>query len=447
MRKVRTRFAPSPTGQLHVGSLRTALYAYALAKHNGGDFILRIEDTDQKRQVEGASDSVKSVLEKFGLLWDEFYVQSERKEQGFYVEAARRLVLEGHAFYCQCGPRENLGEGYSVELRDPCRDKSFTSGAIKLRVPEGRTIKYRDFVHGKEISWNTSTVYDATLLKSDGYPTYHLAAMADDLDEKISHVLRGHDWLPSTPITLLVFEYLGGDMPEIGHLTDILSAETGKKLSKRRDSVFVEQYLEDGYLADALLNFIMLLGWAPKDNREIFSLGEFVESFSVDGFQVANPKFLVGKLDWMNGEYIRRMEDVECARRIFEFFGEKYSEDMIQKTIPLVKTRINKWTEYESLAGFIFVEPDVDKSLFGDNYNSHLGAALSVIEELGEWKIETLNDSLMNLVNESEFKTGKFFMDLRVAIAGKKVTPPLNESMIILGKQKVIERLQKVVNK
>ena len=195
------------------------------------------------------------------------------------------MVKEGHAFYCQCKARNAKEEGFSSELRDPCHDKDLTSGAIKLKVPDGEVVSYRDFVHKKEISWNTSTVYDATLLKSDGYPTYHLAVAVDDLDMKITHMLRGHDWLPSTPIHLLVFKYLGGARPEIGHLTDILSAETGKKLSKRRDSVFVEQFLEQGYLPEALLNFVMLLGWAPKDNRELYTLSEFVEAFDINGFQ------------------------------------------------------------------------------------------------------------------------------------------------------------------
>ena len=235
-KKVRTRFAPSPTGFLHIGSLRTALYSYALAKHEKGEFILRVEDTDQIRKVEGATEALQKTLKKFGLFWDgPVYIQSQRKEEGIYQKAAERLVKEGRAFYCNCKAKNAKSEGFSKELRDPCRSKNLTSGAVKLKVPEGKRVSYFDFVHKKEISLNTNTVYDATLLKSDGFPTYHLAVCVDDLDMKISHVLRGHDWLPSTPIHLLVFEYLGDKRPEIGHLTDILSAETGKKLSKRRD--------------------------------------------------------------------------------------------------------------------------------------------------------------------------------------------------------------------
>src|SRR3972149_11080104 len=186
--KIRTRFAPSPTGFLHIGGLRTALYAYALAKHEGGDFLLRIEDTDQKRRVEGATEALKETLTKFGLIWDEIYIQSERQKSGIYQKAAQKLVDEGHAFYCQCKAKNAKEEGFSVELRDPCRDKNLTSGAIKLKVPEGRRVSYTDFVHKKEISWNTDDVYDATLLKTDGFPTYHLAAMVDDSEMEITHI-------------------------------------------------------------------------------------------------------------------------------------------------------------------------------------------------------------------------------------------------------------------
>ena len=177
---IRTRFAPSPTGFLHIGSLRTALYAYLLAKHEKGDFILRIEDTDQKREVEGSTEAICNTLKKFGIIWDEFYVQSERHKSGVYKKAAEKLVKDGHAFYCQCKPKNAKVEGFSNILRDPCREKGLTSGAVKLKVPGGQIVKYRDFVHNKEISWKTDTIYDATLLKSDGFPTYHLAAMLDD---------------------------------------------------------------------------------------------------------------------------------------------------------------------------------------------------------------------------------------------------------------------------
>ena len=400
--------------------------------------MLRIEDTDQKREVEVATEALKETLKKFGLVWDEYYVQSERAKEGIYKKAAEKLVSKDHAFYCQCKPRNAKEEGFSTILRDPCRDKGFTSGAIRLKVPEGKIVSYKDFVHKKEISWNTDTVYDATLLKTDGLPTYHLAVAVDDLSMKVSHILRGHDWLPSSPIHLLVFEYLGGNRPEIGHLTDILSAETGKKLSKRRDSVFVEQFLEEGYLPEALLNFIMLLGWAPKDNRELFTLSEFVEAFDINGFQGANPRFFRDKLDWFNGEYIRKLSN-ESLNSKFKIQNSKFSELEQQKQLAitkLVKDRIKKISDMDILAGFFFEKPKVDNKLFGKNYKEHLEKAIEAIEK---------DVPLDQVPKDNNFKIGDFFMDLRIAITGSKFTPPINESIEILGKKEALERLKKVL--
>lgn len=447
MAKIRTRFAPSPTGFLHIGGLRTALYAYALAKHDAGDFILRIEDTDQKRKVEGATEALQTTLKKFGLVWDEFYVQSERQKEGIYKKAAEKLVADGHAFYCQCDPKNAKEEGFSASLRDPCRDKAYTSGAVKLKVPENVTLSYYDFVHRKEISWNSDTVYDATLLKTDGYPTYHLAVVVDDTDMEITHILRGHDWLPSTPIHLLVFDYFAGKRPQIGHVTDILSAETGKKLSKRRDSVFAEQFLKDGYLPEALLNFVCLLGWAPKDNRELFTLDEFVKHFDINGFQEANPRFLIDKLDWFNGEYIRKLSD-ESLNSQFIINNLQFAKIAKEKQLAitkLVKDRIKKISDFNTLAKFFFENPEVDTKLFGTNYKKHLTDALSVISSISDWKLITLNGKLMEMIKEKGYKTGDFFMDLRIAVTGSKFTPPINDSIIILGKEESVSRIKKVL--
>ncbi|MEK7536618.1 MAG: glutamate--tRNA ligase [Patescibacteria group bacterium] len=428
---MRTRFAPSPTGFLHIGSLRTALYAYLLAKNKKGDFILRIEDTDQKREVVGSTDAICDTLKKFGLVWDEFFMQSERHKSGIYKKTAEKLVSDGHAFYCQCKPKNAKIEGFSNILRDPCRDLELASGAIKLKVPDGQIVKYKDFVHKKEISWNTDTIYDATLLKSDGFPTYHLAAMTDDVEMRITHILRGHDWLPSTPVHLLVFEYLGGTRPEIGHLTDILSTETGKKLSKRRDSVFVENFIKEGYLPQALLNFILLLGWAPKDNRELYSLEEMVKYFDVNGFQDANPRFFREKLDWFNGQYIRKLSIDSLLEKL------KLDKTIKNKAIvSLLQDRIEKLSDFDSLAKFFFDRPKVDIKLFGENYKEHLESAVDGIK----------NDrDLMEVVKENNFKTGDFFMSLRIAVTGMKFTPPINESITILGKEETITRLKSLI--
>ncbi|HLE49379.1 MAG TPA: glutamate--tRNA ligase [Patescibacteria group bacterium] len=444
-KKVRTRFAPSPTGTLHVGGLRTAVYAYALAKRYKGDFILRIEDTDQKRLVPQAKEKLEEILKQFSLTWDEYYVQSERVKSGIYAKAAEKLVRDGHAFYCQCLPRNAKTEGFSKILRDPCRDKNLRTGAIKLKVPENKKVSYRDFVIQKEIIWDSGVVDDATLLKSDGFPTYHLAVVVDDHDMNISHVLRGHDWLPSTPIHLLVYEYLEYDRPEIGHLTDILDPEGGK-LSKRKGSVSCEAILAEGYLPEAILNFVMLLGWAPKDDREIFTLEEFVKAFDENGFQKSNPIYNRDKLNWFNGEYIRNSKNSILMTKLVDFFNRKYAEEKLEKIIPLVRERLNTLSEFESLAGFFFELPKADKKLLGENFKEHLSGAITVLEGVNIWNLENINKALMDLIQSKNFKTGKFFMDIRIAITGSSVTPPINESMEILGKDESIKRLSGILN-
>jgi len=443
---IRTRFAPSPTGYLHIGGLRSAVYPYALAKHDCGKFILRIEDTDQKRFIPGATQALQVTLKSFGFSWDEFYIQSERKKEGVYQQAAKKLVADGHAFYCQCEAKNAKADGYSKELRDPCRDKGLTGGAIKLKVEDGQKISFKDFVLDKEVTWETSTVVDATLLKSDGFPTYHLAVVVDDHAMNITHVLRGHDWMPSTPIHLLVYKYLGYEVPHIGHMTDILDPEGGK-LSKRKGSVSCEALIKEGYLPEAILNCVMLLGWAPKDNRELFSLSEFVEAFDPKGFQKANPVFNRDKLDWFNGEYIRKLSDEELVRK-FEDQNPKYQGMDKEKQLAiavLLKERIKKLSDINTLAGFFFEVPKVDKQLLGEKHKEHLSDASQVIDNLNSWNLGILNEALISVVKEKGYKTGDFFMDLRVALAGSRFTPPINDSIIILGKEETLTRLNEVI--
>lgn len=443
---IKTRFAPSPTGFLHIGGLRTALYSFALAKAQTGKFVLRIEDTDKKREVKGAREKIKQTLKDFNLHWDEYYVQSERVEKDIYKKAAEKLISQGHAFYCQCRPKNAKKEGYSKKLRDPCRDKNLQSGAIKLRVPDNQVISFTDYVLGKKISWNSNEVADTTLLKSDGFPTYHLAVVVDDADMNITHVLRGHDWLPSTPVHLLVYKYLGLKIPEIGHLTDILNPSGKGKLSKRKGSVSVEGFLSEGFLKEALLNFVMLLGWAPKDNKEIFSLEEFVSRFSREGLQKSNPVFNRDKLLWLNSQYLQRMDLNELSRQIYDFYKQKYDLSLITKIVPLINTRIKTLAEFEEIARFFFKAPLVSASDFkSENYKEHLKSAYSVLEEIKDWKLENINKELMKTIEENKFKVGKFFMSLRIAITGQKITPPINESLVILGKRETLQRIAKII--
>lgn len=425
---MRTRFAPSPTGSMHIGNLRTAFYAYALAKHSDGDFILRIEDTDKKREKVGGVEDIKRLLGIFNIKWDEYYVQSERLEH--YKKAAEELVSSGNAFYCQCEAKNAKDDGFSNELRDPCRDKKLTSGAIKLKVPDNEGIGFTDFVINKKVSWSTNIVGDATLLKSDGFPTYHLAVVVDDHDMKITHVLRGHDWMPSTPIHLLVYKYLNFDVPEIGHLTDIMDPDGGK-LSKRKGSTSVQGLLDEGYLPESLFNFVILCGWAPKDNRELFTLEEFVKEFDPKGFQKSNPIFNREKLDWFNGQYIRKLSVDTLLEKL-----ELENNFKNQSTVALIQDRLEKLSDFKTLTNFFFESPIVDIKLFGNDYKEHLTKAIEGIEK---------DRDLMVVVKENNFKTGEFFMSLRIALTGMKFTPPINESITILGKEETIERLKKLI--
>jgi glutamyl-tRNA synthetase len=417
-----------------------------LAKQSGGDYILRIEDTDKKREVKGSKEKLLEALKLFGLNWDEYYVQSERVKENVYKKAADKLIEKGFAFYCNCDPK-NAKEGYSKELRDPCRDKELDEGAIKLRVPDNEKVSFTDFVLDKKVEWDTNVIADTTLLKSDGFPTYHLGVVFDDNDMNITHVLRGHDWMPSTPIHLLVYKYLEYKVPNIGHLTDILDPRGGK-LSKRSGSVSVEDLMKEGYLPEALLNFVMLLGWAPKDDREMYTLQEFVRDFNVNGFQKSNPVFNRDKLDWFNGEYIRQLPVDELISK-FEIRNskfEKLDESNKSKIVSLVQERVKTLGEFESLAGFFFEAPKkIDKKLFTNEVNDHLGSAVKALSGVEKWDLETINSTLMKMIDDNNYKVGKFFMDLRIAITGSKFTPPINESIEILGKKETIERVEKAL--
>lgn len=400
---IRTRFAPSPTGFLHIGSLRTAAYAYALAKHSGGQFLLRIEDTDQKREVPGAREKLYGTLQKFGLIWDEEpLIQSQRLE--IYQQAAHSLVASGHAYQ--------------------------EDSAIRLKVPADETISFRDFILDKEVSWKSSQVPSAVLLKSDGFPTYHLASVVDDHASGITHVIRSVEWLPSTPIHILIYRYLNYSMPAIGHPTAILDP-AGGKLSKRKGNVSCEDFLNQGYLPEAILNFVILSGWAPKDNRELFTLDEFVTTFDPAGFQKSNPVFNQKKLDWFNGQYIRAKPDEDLLQLI-----KPYLPEITPQIIPLIKDRITTLSDAASLAGFFFT-----RSQLAEVNPEHLKLAVEVLQSVS-WTKEAIERALVEKIKEAGWKTGDFFMSLRLAICGSKITPPLTDSMLILGKDETLARIK-----
>lgn len=445
--KVRTRFAPSPTGFLHIGGLRTAAYAFALAKHSDGQFLLRIEDTDQKRLVEGSKEKIMEILQIFGLVWDETpVIQSERVKSGVYKEAALKLVSQGQAFYCFCQPKGKDVVYDKPINRDPCRNLSSAviekkladgeKGAIKLKVPDDEKISFHDFVFQKEISWNSNSVPDTIILKSDDFPTYHLAVVVDDTDSKITHVLRGYDWMPSTPIHILIYKYLNFLMPEIGHLTDIQD-QSGGKLSKRKGNVSVEQFIADGYLPQALFNFIILLGWAPRDNREFFSLHDFVKLFNSNGFQKANPTFNPQKLNWFNQHYIRKLDEKELVGCLKGFTSK--SEQEIAKVLPLVKERMTTLKDFDELTEYFFTAP---KAVVDFPYTkSVLDNAIGTLAKAFDGKI--LEENARAFCQANDIKVGDYFMVLRIAVTGRGQTPPLWEVMQILGKDETLNRLRK----
>lgn len=453
---VRTRFAPSPTGYLHIGGLRTALYAYALAKHYGGQFILRIEDTDQKREVAGSAEKIYDILKRFGLLWDEGpFVQSERVKTGIYADAAKSLVDSGHAFYCFCiaQTKEEIkaSRQNKINFRDPCHNLTseeiktkINSGqkpAIRLKVPDGEIISYTDYVSGKKTTWKTDVVDDAMLLKSDGFPTYHLAVVVDDHHMQITHALRGHDWMPSTPIHLLLYKYLGFNLPQLGHLTDILDPNGGK-LSKRKGNVSVEQFLSDGYLPAALLNFVALLGWAPKDNQEMFTLKEFVDKFDENGFQKSNPQLNLVKLDWFNGQYIRLTSDTELLELLKPYHSFDCPDEKLLQIISLSKSRISNLKDFAILNGFFFSRPSNPPLIESDK--KYLLMAKEVLSTV-EFDKQSIESSLVSKVKENSWTNSEFFMALRLAVAGQRISPPLTESMIILGRSEVLDRLNQII--
>ncbi len=479
MKKIRTRFAPSPTGYLHIGGLRTALYSYAFAKSQNGDFILRIEDTDQDRIVPGSTEKIYEMLKIFGLNWDEGplvggphtpYIQSERAKSGLYEKYTQKLLEKGFAYYCFCSPKskEEIQEdhqGKKLVFRDPCRNLSpkevqekLASGekpGIRLKLPDNQTISFYDFILKKEISWNTSFVDEVMLLKSDGFPTYHLAVVVDDYLMKITHVIRGRDWLPSTPVHLILYQYLNFPLPQIGHLTDILDPQGGK-LSKRKGSVACEEFLAAGYLPEAILNFVMLLGWSPKNDREIFSLPEFIDYFLKGELLISNPIFNRQKLDWFNGYYIRQKTDQELFVLLKKYLSEKPSvfyqpspknDQVLAKSIPLIKERITKLSDYDTLAGFLFIPPDkIDPSLYGNlPYKDHLAKAVEVLANLKEWRNEKIQEALGELIQKEGWKTGDFYMSFRIALSGSRFTPPITNCAEILG-QNTLARLQKALS-
>lgn len=475
MATVRTRFAPSPTGFMHVGNLRTALYEYLVAKSQGGKFVLRIEDTDRERLVEGAEQVIYQTLRQVGLQHDEGpdiggeygpYVQSERKD--LYRPYAEQLVREGKAYYCFCTKErlESLHDesglgGYDRHCRDLPQEEvqrlldAGTPHVIRQKVPLTGSTTFQDAVYG-EITIENREIEDQILLKADGYPTYNFANVIDDHLMHITHVVRGSEYLTSTPKYNLLYEAFGWEIPTYIHLPLIMGKnEDGSvsKLAKRHGSTSFEGLVNDGYLPPVVTNYIALLGWCPKDNQEIFSLQELEKAFSIDGISKSPAVFDYDKLNWFNAEYIKAMSAEEFLSRAMPYYkevfgGEEKSWDVLQS---ILQARITKFQEIPVLLAFFKELPDYPAEFFVnkkskttlENSPQMLEAAIGTLEQLPSWELTAIHDSLIGLAEKLEVKNGTLLWPVRIAAAGTLVTPGgAMEILALLGREEALRRLR-----
>lgn len=472
---VRTRIAPSPTGELHIGVLRTLLYCYALARQNNGQFILRIEDTDQKRLVPGSDLRLMETVRAYGLDWDEGpdkggdfgpYIQTQRLP--LYQKHIQQLIDTGHAYYCFC-TEDRLAEMRQIQKNahqisrydrhclsltpEEVKQKlaSHTPYVIRLRVPDSETVIVHDEIRG-DIKFNSREIDDQVLIKSNGIPTYHFAVVVDDHLMNITHIFRGEEWITSTPKQVLLYRFFGWEIPKIIHLTVLLDPSHSGKMSKRRGKVFAQQYLDDGYLPEAMLNFLMLLGWNPGDNREIFSLDDFVKEFSLEKLHKKSPIFDRKKLDYLNGYYLRQKTNAELVEALKPFLPQATS-DQLQLIVPLIKERITKLSDATALLSFVF--EDKTPLLVDLANNGKIAPAVAIdmltqaLDILNTYQkfdqTPELQEKLINLIKTNNWKTGDFFMTFRVAITGSRFTPPIVESLVLLSKNTVMTRLRSAI--
>lgn len=472
---VRTRYAPSPTGFMHVGNLRTALYEYLIAKSQGGRFVLRIEDTDRERLVEGAVDVIYNTLKVAGLSHDEGpdvggeygpYVQSERKDM--YLPYAEQLIKEGKAYRCFCTKErleklseESVGGGYDGHCRDLPQEEidrlleEGTPYVIRQKMPRDGSTTFSDAVFG-DITVENTELTDQILIKSDGYPTYNFANVIDDHTMGITHVVRGCEYLSSTPKYNLLYEAFGWEIPTYVHLPLIMGKnEDGSvsKLSKRHGATGFEDLVADGYLPEAIINYIALLGWCPKSNQEIFTLQELTENFHVDEISKSPSVFDYDKLSWLNGEYLRAMSPEQFAAVAKPYFDEVFADAPYDamKLAAILQQRTVKLTDIPGVIDFFKELPEYDKELFVnkkskttlENVPSILKAVFDELSALESWDAEGIKESLINLAVKLELKNGTVMWPARIAVAGKTVTPGgAVEILDILGREESLRRMK-----
>lgn len=476
MTKIRTRFAPSPTGRMHVGNLRTALYAYLIAKHEGGDFILRIEDTDQERYVEGAVDIIYRTLQKTGLIHDEGpdkdkgagpYVQSERQANGLYLEYAKKLIDKGEAYYCFCdkerlatlnrvvaGKEINVYDKHCLSLSKEEVEAKLAAGVpyvIRQNNPTEGTTTFHDEIYG-DISVDNAELDDMILIKSDGYPTYNFANVVDDHLMGITHVVRGNEYLSSSPKYNRLYEAFGWEVPVYVHCP-LITDEEHHKLSKRCGHSSYEDLIAQGFLTEAVVNFVALLGWSPEMNEEIFSLEELVKIFDYHHMSKSPAVFDYTKLKWMNGEYIKALDDDRFYEMAEPYLKKALTKDLdLKKIAGMVKTRIEIFPDICELVDFLEELPEYDTSMYEHKkMKTTKASSLEVLEEIlpelentDDYSNDALYQLLLAFVEKKGCKNGYVMWPIRTAVSGRQMTPAgATEIMELLGKEESLNRIRK----
>lgn len=476
MSKVRTRFAPSPTGRMHVGNLRTALYAYLVAKHEGGDFILRIEDTDQERYVEGAVDIIYRTLQKTGLIHDEGpdkdggcgpYVQSERQAQGIYLKYAKELIDKGEAYYCFCdkerleglkkvvaGKEIHVYDKHCLHLSKEEVEEKLAAGVpyvIRQNNPTEGTTTFEDEIYG-DITVDNAELDDMILIKSDGYPTYNFANVVDDHLMGITHVVRGNEYLSSSPKYNRLYEAFGWEVPVYIHCP-LITDENHQKLSKRCGHSSFEDLVEQGFLTEAIVNFVALLGWSPADNQEIMTLEELVEKFDYHHMNKSPAVFDYTKLKWMNGEYIKKMDFDKFYEMALPYIKEVITKDYdLKKIAHMVQTRIEIFPDIRDHIDFFEELPEYDVAMYTHKkMKTNAQTSLEVLQEIlpvleaqEDYSNDALYQTLLRYVEQKGCKNGYVMWPIRTAVSGKQMTPGgATELMEVLGKEESLARIRK----
>jgi glutamyl-tRNA synthetase len=483
--QVRTRFAPSPTGFVHVGSIRTALFAWLFARQNGGVFVLRIEDTDANREVEGAVAAIQEDLRWLNLAWDEGpdiggkfgpYIQSERLEK--YQAAAQELLAKGAAYKCYCSKerlealrvhqvKNKLAPGYDRCCRNltPAeqaqKEKEGITPVVRFKTPlQGQTVVH-DIVLG-DVVFKNSTVEDLVLMKSDGYPTYHLANICDDHDMQITHILRGEEWMSSTPCHVMLHNAMGYDVPQFAHLPMLLGSDHAK-LGKRHGSTSIRQFREQGYLPEAMVNFLSLLGWSLDDKTEIISREDLIKHFSLERVSKTAAIFNYEKLQWMNGQYMRKLTPEDFMQRALPFLekGLQAAEinhpldiDYVKMVLPLVQERVKLLSEVAVASQYFFIdqlhydrELLIGKDMTAESTAAALKIARERLEKQTAFDAASLEAMMRPLCVELQLKAGQLFGALRTAVSGQTATPPLFQMMAVLGKERCLKRIDTALAK